>query len=85
MKNYQDYEKEYEQAIKESKLKNRHSDECYVVKKNVWISCKWEKDTGFAPFAPNAEERLEELKRHDIKLYETVISGMLPFSEMIEM
>lgn len=83
MKTFKDYEKEYEQAINESKLKNRHSDECYVVKKNVWISCKWEKDTGFVPFAPNAEECLEELKQHDIKLYEAVISGMSPFLEML--
>lgn len=80
MKTYEDYEKEYEQAIQDSKLKNGSD---YVAKKDVWISCKWEKDTGFAPFLPNAEELLEKLKQHDVKLYEAVINGMLPFLEIM--
>ena len=82
LKTYEEYENEYNEAVKESILQNKQSDNYYVVKKDVWISCKWEKDTGFAPFNPNAEKLLDELKKHDKKLYNAVINGMLPFGEI---
>ncbi len=78
MKTYADYEKEYYAAIAPAKAGQ------LVAKKDMWISCKWEQDTGFAPFSPNAKQQLQELEKTDKKLYQAVVNGMMPFFKMIE-
>lgn len=73
MKTYTDYEQDYEKAISAAKSGD------FVVKKDVWISAKWEADTGFLPFSPTAQQRLKELEKADKKLYHAVVNGMIQF------
>lgn len=78
MKTYEEYEREYNEAIAHAKAGQ------LVAKKDLWISCKWEEDTGFSPFSPNAQQQLQELEKADKKLYQTVVNGMLPFFKPFE-
>jgi hypothetical protein len=78
MKTYADYEREYNEAIAPAQAGQ------LVAKKDLWISCKWEEDTGFSPFAPNAKQQLQELEKADKKLYQAVVNGMLPFFKTLE-
>lgn len=70
MKSYFDYEAEYQKAIEKAQPKD------YIIKKDIWISCRWQKDVGFIPGTAEADYQLEAIRMRDERLWQTVIRGI---------
>jgi hypothetical protein len=80
MKTYEEYEKDYFSGVAKD-IKTENVD--YNIIKEVWISCKWQDDNNWSPWAMDAEQRLKDLKAIDEKLYNAVMKGISVFFKSI--
>lgn len=77
-KTYEDYENEYYKAIAGAE----HGK--YVVKKEIWISCKWQEDTDFKPWEKDeALKQILALHKRDRRLYDVVTCGIEEMAEAL--
>ena len=72
MKSYSDYAREYAELLAAvGDVKDKA-----VIKRNIWISMKWQTENNWNPWDGDAQARLLELEEHDKRLYDAVIEGV---------
>lgn len=83
MKNYRDYEKEYDRVIYDSLQKSGHANDM-IIDKDVYIAMKWQIENNWNPWDKDTEERLTKLYEFDEKLFWAVSEGTKKTIRVVE-
>lgn len=83
MKNYEDYKREYDRAIRNSLKKSGYRNEL-IVDEDIYIAIKWQIENNWNPWDKDTEKRLTKLYEFDETLFWAVYEGTKKTMQTVE-